>query len=322
MTDILVVAELVNNELRTTSLSAFTFAKTLAEKTSGAWDILCIGAGATAASQEAAAYGARNVYASDIAGGYTAEGYAPTVAELGKKYGALVATASSYGKDLLPRIAARLNAGFVSDVVSMQVDGTTVTYTRPMFAGNVLGSLQVNTAQHVITVRQTEFAPATKSGAASPVQTLAASAADLAGKVEFVSLESVPSTRPELSEASIVVSGGRALKSADNFKTVLEPLVDSLNAAMGASRAACDAGYVPNDLQVGQTGKIVAPKLYIAVGISGAIQHLAGMKGSKVIVAINTDKEAPIVEVADYFWQADLFNAVPALTSEIKKVRS
>jgi len=322
MTDVLVVAELIDGGLRKTTLNAISAALTIAKGTGGAFDVLAIGAGAAKAASEVAGYGARKVFATEIAGGYTAEGYAATVAQLGKGYGVVLATASTYGKDLLPRVAAKLNAGLASDISKVNAEGGKLSYKRPTYAGNVYATMEVTTPIQVVTVRQSEFEWAPAAGSASPVETYAAVADAAASKVQFVSIESVKSARPELAEASIVVSGGRALKSSEGFKTVLEPLVDAFGAAMGASRAACDAGYVPNDLQVGQTGKVVAPKLYVAVGISGAIQHLAGMKGSKVIVAVNKDKEAPIAQVADYFLVADLFKAVPELTEAVKKARA
>ena len=322
MTDVLVVAELIDGGLRKTTLSAISAARTIASGTGGAFDVLAIGAGAKKAAGEAAGFGARKVLATEVAGGYLAEGYAATVAAAAKNYGVVVVTASTYGKDLLPRVAGKLNAGVASDISKVSVEGGKIQYKRPVYAGNVYATVEVTTPIQLVSVRQSEFEAAAPSGGSSPVEDLAAVADAAAGKVTFVSLESVKSTRPELAEASTVVSGGRALKSSENFKTVLEPLVDAFGAAMGASRAACDAGYVPNDLQVGQTGKVVAPKLYVAVGISGAIQHLAGMKGSKYIVAINKDKEAPIAQVADYFLVADLFKAVPELTTAVKKAKA
>ena len=323
MTDVLVVAELLEGGMRKSTLSAITFAKQVAEGTGGAYDVLAIGEGADNAASQLAGFGARKVLTAEIGGGYVAVRYAPTVAEVAKSggYGVVTATATTYGKDLLPRAAARLEAGVASDIASVSVDGGTLVYRRPMYAGNVFGHCSVDTAVQVVTVRQTEFEAADETGGSSPSESVSVAEDDAASRIEFVSLESQKSERPELTEASIVVSGGRALKSAENFKSVLEPLVDALGAAMGASRAAADAGYVPNDLQVGQTGKVVAPKLYIAVGISGAIQHLAGMKGSKTIVAINKDKEAPIAQVADYFLVGDLFTVIPELTSEIQKAR-
>jgi electron transfer flavoprotein alpha subunit len=321
MTDVLVVAELADGGLRKTTLSAISVARTIAQGTGGAFDVLAIGEGSKKAAQEVGAFGARKVLASEIAGGYRAEAYAATVAAASKGYAVVVATASTYGKDLLPRVAAKLGAGVASDISKVLVEGGKVQYKRPVYAGNVYATLEVNTPVQVVTVRQSEFETAEPSGGSSAVEEFAVVADPAAGKVEFVGIEEVKSTRPELAEASIVVSGGRALKSAENFKTVLEPLVDAFGAAMGASRAACDAGLVPNDLQVGQTGKVVAPKLYVAVGISGAIQHLAGMKGSKVIVAVNKDKEAPIAQVADYFLVGDLFKVVPELTAAVKKAR-
>ena len=320
MANVLVVAELLEGKARKTTLSAITAAKQIAGGTGGSFDILSIGEGAGAAAAELAAYGAGKVLKCEIAGGYTCEKYAATVAAAGKAYDVLVACASAYGKDLLPRVAAKLDAGVASDISGVHTDGGKLSYTRPMYAGNVFGTVEILTPKQVATVRQSEFAAAEPSGGQSPSEDLAAQSDPVASKVEFLGVEVVKSERPELSEADIVVSGGRALKSSENFTNVIEPLVDALGAAMGASRAACDAGYVAPELQVGQTGKVVAPKLYVAIGISGAIQHLAGMKGSKTIVAINKDKEAPIAQVADYFLVADLFDAVPALTEAVKNL--
>ena len=324
MTDILVIAELLDGKARKTTLSAINLAKQIVAGTGGAFDVLAIGDGAKAAAAELAGYGARKVFTTQIDGGYVAEKYASTIAALGKGYGVVTVTASTYGKDLAPHVAAKLGAGVASDISGVSVEGGTLTYKRQMYAGNVFGFVQLTTAIAVVSPRQAEFEPAQPSGGASPVEDYAAAAADAAAaRIEFISLEqTAKSARPELSEAAVVVAGGRGLKSADGFTNVLGPLVDSLGGAMGASRAACDAGYIANDLQIGQTGKVVAPKLYIAVGISGAIQHLAGMKGSKVIVAINKDKEAPVAQVADYFLVADLFKAVPELTEAIKKARA
>jgi len=322
MTDVLVVAEVMDKGLRRTTLAAVSLAKQIASATSGAFDILAIGEGAEAAAAQAAKLGARKVLVAEVAGGYTAERYAPTVAEVAKGYGLIAATASTYGKDLLPRVAARLGAGYAADIKAASVAGGAIDYVRPMYAGNVFGTVRINTPIQVVSVRQSEFEMAAETGGASPTQAVTAASDPAAGNIEFVSLQSQKSARPELSDAKIVVSGGRALKSGENFKTVLEPLVDAMGAAMGASRAAVDAGYVPGDLQVGQTGKVVAPALYVAVGISGAIQHLAGMKGSKTIVAINKDKEAPIAQVADYFLVADLFTAVPEMAEKVKALKN
>jgi electron transfer flavoprotein alpha subunit len=324
MTDVLLVAELIDGGLRRNTLAALTVAKQIASSTSGAFDILSIGTGAKNAATELAKFGARKVYVTEISAGYVAEKYAPTVAELAKKgnYGVVTSVASTFGKDLLPRVAAKLGAANISDISAVAFDGGNITYKRPMFAGNVFGYVTATTPVAVVSVRQSEFESAAASGGASPTEDLAAAADPLAGRIEFVNLESQKSTRPELGDAATIVSGGRALKSSENFKTVLEPLVDAFGAAMGASRAAVDAGYVPGDLQVGQTGKVVAPKLYVAVGISGAIQHLAGMKGSKVIVAVNKDKEAPIAQVADYFLVGDLFKVVPELTEKLKALKA
>ena len=229
----------------------------------------------------------------------------------------IMGVASSRGKDLFPRVAQLFDAGQASDCIAVLPDKR---FRRPMYAGNVLAEVEILSPVSVVTIRPSAFSPAEKSGAASPVREIAISptAEDRMG---FVSFDFVKNERPELTEAEIVVSGGRALKSAETFQQVILPLADSLGAAVGASRAAVDSGYAPNDWQVGQTGKVVAPKLYVAVGISGAIQHLAGMKDSKVIVAINKDADAPIFEVADYGLVADLFETVPPLTEAINKAR-
>jgi len=323
MTDVVVVAELLEGKPKKATHVAVSFAKQVAGGTS-AYDILVIGEGAKGAAGELTGLGARKVLTAEIGGGYFAEKYAPTVARVAKDgdYGAVVATATSFGKDLIPRVAGRLGAGYAGDIIGVSIDGGKPKYRRSMYAGNVRGTLTLTTPVHCVTLRQSEFEPVAPGAGSSPVEDVAVVTEDVAKKIEFLSQEVVKSERPELTEADIVVSGGRALKSSDNFVNVLEPLVDAFGAAMGASRAACDAGYVPNDLQVGQTGKVVAPNLYVAVGISGAIQHLAGMKGSKTIVAINKDKEAPIAQVADYFLVADLFEAVPALTAELKKLKA
>ena len=323
MTDVLVVAELIDGGLRRNTLTAVTLAKQITSG-GGAFDVLAIGEGSKKAAADLAKYGARKVFSTEISGGYVGEKYAPTIADLAKKgnYAVVTTVASTYGKDLLPRVAAKLGAANISDISAASIDGGTITYKRPMYAGNVFGYVQSSTPVTVVSVRQSEFESAAESGGASPIEDLAASPDPLEGRVKFVGLESQKSTRPELGDAATVVAGGRALKSAENFKTVLEPLVDAFGAAMGASRAAVDAGYVPGDLQIGQTGKVVAPKLYLAVGISGAIQHLAGMKGSKVIVAVNKDKEAPIAQVADYFLVGDLFKVVPELTEKVKAAKA
>ncbi|MEM7137983.1 MAG: electron transfer flavoprotein subunit alpha/FixB family protein [Myxococcota bacterium] len=320
MAKVLVVAELLEGKARKTTLCAVTAAKQIAEGTGGSFDILSIGEGSGPSADELTGFGAGKVLKAEVAGGYVCEKYAATVAAVGAGYDVVVACASAYGKDLMPRVGAKLNAGVASDISAVHVDGGKLSYTRPMYAGNVSGTVEILTDKQVVTVRQSEIDAAAESGGASPVEEVSVTADPVADKVEFVGVEVVKSERPDLTEADVVVSGGRALKSAENFTNVIEPLVDALGAAMGASRAACDAGYVSPELQVGQTGKVVAPKLYLAIGISGAIQHLAGMKGSKTIVAINKDKEAPIAQVADYFLVADLFDAIPTLTEEVKKL--
>lgn len=279
-----------------------------------------LGSSTQTAAAELTKHGAEQVLTCDHENfeNYVAEQFAPTVAEVGKNYALIVATATTFGKDLLPRVAARLSAGYAGDCAGVSIEDGKLTYKRPMYAGNAFGFCQLSTDVQVCTVRQSEVEADVPSDTSCPIASVARVAPSKAAEgVEFVSLDAVSSERPELTDASIVVSGGRALK--DKFFEVLEPLVDTLGAALGASRAAVDAGYCPGDFQVGQTGKIVAPNLYIAVGISGAIQHVAGMKSSRTIVAINKDPDAPIFQLADYGLAEDLFTAVPALVAELSR---
>lgn len=316
---VLVVAEFQQGTLKSATRAAITFARDVAGKTSSTFSILAIGGPGTRASAEALrAFGAAKVLIAEHAslGDYVAERYAPTVARVAKDFDVVCATASSYGKDLLPRVAAALDAAYAGDCSGVTLEGAQLVYKRPMYAGNVFGHTKLLTKVQAVTVRQSEFESAEPSGGASPSEDVtAAPPSEASNRVEFVAFEAVKNERPELAEASVVVSGGRALK--EHFFAVLEPLADRLGAAIGASRAACDAGYAPGDFQVGQTGKIVAPRLYFAIGISGAIQHIAGMKGSKTIVAINKDPDAPIFQIADYGLVADLFQAVPELVQAL-----
>lgn len=251
---------------------------------------------------------------------YLADIQAKAVAQVAKDSGAksVWAAATAIGKDLFPRVAQILDAGMASEITEVNEDGS---FVRPTYAGNALATVTIETETKVITVRGTAFEAVAPGGSDAPVEK-AELASDVQSKTKFLEFAETKSDRPQLTEADIVVSGGRGLKSGENFTEVLEPLVDALGAAMGASRAAVDAGFVPNDLQVGQTGKVVAPQLYVAVGISGAIQHLAGMKDSKVIVAINKDPDAPIFSITDYGLVADLFKAVPEMKDEVDKLKA
>jgi electron transfer flavoprotein alpha subunit len=310
---ILVIAEHDNQRLKAETLNALGAAVQLG----GDIDLLVAGqdcAGVAEAAQQLA--GVKRVFLVDdaIYAHALAENLALLVHGLAQGYSHVLAAATSRGKNLLPRLAALLDVAPVSDIVAVESDRV---FVRPIYAGNALATIESTDAIKVITVRATAFEPVAASGGAATLETLAA-AAD-SGLSHFVRQELTASDRPELGTAAVVVSGGRALGSAEQFRAVLEPLADKLGAALGASRAAVDAGFAANDSQVGQTGKVVAPQLYLAVGISGAIQHLAGMKDSKVIVAINKDEEAPIFQVADYGIVGDLFTVVPELVSELSK---
>jgi electron transfer flavoprotein alpha subunit len=317
---VLIVAEVQpDGHLRKASLNALAAGQKLAQKAGAELHAVVLAKDASAVANEVKEYGAKVVHA---ASGpqfehYLAESFAPAISELAQSLSATYVGAAStaVGKDLLPRVAAKLKSAMASDVMDFGGAGADVTFTRPMWAGNVIAEVKLSTPIKVFTVRATEFSAAVKSGAG---EVKAFSPKPAAVTTKHIDFKEVKSARPELTEAKVVISGGRGTKG--DFKEI-EALADDLNAAVGASRAVCDAGWVPNDLQVGQTGKVVAPQLYIAAGISGAIQHLAGMKGSKTIVAINKDPEAPIFQVADYGVVADLFKVLPELRAAIKAAR-
>ncbi|MCC6474718.1 MAG: electron transfer flavoprotein subunit alpha/FixB family protein [Burkholderiales bacterium] len=315
---ILVIAEHDNQSLKGATLNAVSAALEIAKAARSDVHVLVAGANAAGAAQAAAATaGIARVLHADAPhyAEHLAEPLAALVAALVRDsapgYSHVLATATSFGKNLMPRVAALCDAAPVSDITAV-VDAD--TFVRPIYAGNAMATVRSKDALKVITVRATGFDAAPASGGGAPVEALPA--APDPGLSSFVGRALTKTERPELTAARIIVSGGRGMGSAENFK-LLEPLADRLGAAMGASRAAVDSGYVPNDWQVGQTGKIVAPELYVAVGISGAIQHLAGMKDSRVIVAINKDEEAPIFQVADYGIVGDLFKVVPELVKAL-----
>ena len=306
----LVIAEHDNASLKAATLNAVAAAGALG----GDVDILVAGAGCGAAADAAAQVpGVSKVICADNAAyeHQLAENVSLLVAELGADYDNLLAPSTANGKNIMPRVAALLDVGQISDILSVE---SADTFKRPIYAGNVIATVQSSDVKKVITVRTTAFDAVPAEGGSASLE--ACAAAHDAGVSQFIREEVAVSDRPELTSASVVISGGRGMQNGDNF-SLLEGIADKLNAAIGASRAAVDAGFVPNDYQVGQTGKIVAPDLYIAVGISGAIQHLAGMKDSKVIVAINKDPDAPIFQVADYGLVADLFDVLPELESAL-----
>ena len=308
---ILVYAEHDNASLKKATLNTIAAAKQIGDDV----HVLVAGSGSQAAADEAAkAEGVTKVLLADNAvyAHQMAENIALLVADIAGDYSHILAPATTTGKGFMPRAAALLDVSMLSEITAV-IDPQ--TFERPIYAGNATATVKTTEDKVMITVRATAFDPVASEGGSATVETI--DNVQDAGKATFVAEEMAKSDRPELTSASIVVSGGRALANGENFTKYIEPLADKLGAAIGASRAAVDAGYVANDMQVGQTGKIVAPELYIAAGISGAIQHLAGMKDSKVIVAINNDPDAPIASVADYFLEADLFDALPELTSKL-----
>ena len=307
---ILVIAEHDNSTLKGATLNAVTAASLMGDDL----HVLVAGAGCGAVAEAAAQVaGVSKVLVADAAAyaHQLAENMSKLVAELAKDYSHVVSPATTTGKNFLPRVAALLDVAQISDITAVEAADT---FQRPIYAGNAIATVQSMDAIKVITVRGTAFDAAATEGGSAAVE--AVGSVHDAGISSFVGEEMAVSDRPELTAAKVVISGGRGMGNGENFE-MLEKIADKLGAAVGASRAAVDAGFVPNDMQVGQTGKIVAPELYIAVGISGAIQHLAGMKDSKIIVAINKDEEAPIFSVADYGLVADLFEAVPELDSKL-----
>jgi electron transfer flavoprotein alpha subunit len=307
---VLVIAERDNRSIKAVTLNTIS----AAAKLGGELHVLVAGSDCGAAAEAACRIkGVAKVLLADAPhlGDDLAENLAPLILEVGKAYTHLLAPASTFGKNLMPRVAALLDVAQISDIIAVESPDT---FVRPIYAGNALAKVKSADSIKIITVRATAF-PAAEQNGAAPIERIAA-ASDM-GLSKLLGRELTKSVRPELGGAKVVISGGRGLGSGDNFRKLLEPLADKLGAALGASRAAVDAGFVPSDWQVGQTGKIVAPELYIAIGISGAIQHLAGMKDSKVIVAINKDAEAPIFQVADYGLVGDLSQIVPELTAAI-----
>ena len=312
---ILVIAEHNNIEVKSSTLNTINAASKLGSEI----NVLVLGSNIENISKEISSYQhvSKVIFIdSEKFENAIAENIEPVILSLAEKYSHILAPATTFGKNVMPRVAVKLDVAQISDIVNIESEDT---FIRPIYAGNALATVKSKDTKKVITVRPPSFDVVAKEGGAGVVEQINVDIAE--SKVEFVDREESKSDRPELSTARIVVSGGRGLQSAENFKLISD-IADKLNAAIGASRAAVDAGYVSNDYQVGQTGKVVVPDLYIAVGISGAIQHLAGMKESKIIVAINKDEEAPIFNIADYGLTADLFEALPALSTELDKLNS
>ena len=312
---ILILAEHNNEEVKSSTLNTIS----AASKVGNDIEVLVVGSNINSLAKEIANYQyVTKVLSLDNENfeHAIAEKIDPVIVSIADNYSYIFAPATTFGKNVMPRVAVKLDVAQISDIISIESEDT---FTRPIYAGNALATVKSNDAKKVITIRPTSFDMVAKEGGSGVVEVLNFDSSE--NNTDFIDREESKSDRPELSTARIVVSGGRGLQSADNFK-LINDIADKLNAAIGASRAAVDAGYVSNDYQVGQTGKVVVPDLYIAVGISGAIQHLAGMKESKIIVAINKDEEAPIFNIADYGLSADLFEALPQLSSELDKLNS
>ena len=311
----LLIAEHNNKEIRPFTLNAITAASQIDQDL----HVLVIGKGIDAVCKSVSEIpNVKKVIQidNDIYENYLAENFTPVIVKQAENYSHIISSANTFGKNLMPRVAALLDTSQISDIIKVI---SSDTYLRPIYAGNAFATVKSNDNKKCITIRPTSFDPAPTSGGSAEI--VKADSAEASTLIKFVKREEVKSDRPELGTARIVISGGRGMASGDNFK-LITAIADKLNAAIGASRAAVDAGYITNDHQVGQTGKVVVPDLYIAVGISGAIQHLAGMKESKVIVAINKDGEAPIFSVADYGLEADLFEALPQFLEELNKLNT
>ena len=312
---VLLIAEHNNKELRPFTLNAATAASQINEDVHA----IIIGQNSAEATKQLSELPVIKKVLSVEASHYenfTAENFAPVIVKLAENYSHIVCSANTFGKNLMPRIAAHLDTSQVSDIIKVISPDT---FLRPIYAGNAFATIKSNDEKKCITIRPTSFDPCDSTGGSAPIEKVEAS--EEFSLTKFIKREEIKSDRPELGTARIVVSGGRGMQSGDNFKLITE-IADKLGAAIGASRAAVDAGYISNDHQVGQTGKVVVPDLYIAIGISGAIQHLAGMKDSKIIVAINKDGEAPIFSVADYGLEADLFEAIPQFMEELNKLNT
>ena len=323
MPNILVLAEHDDGQLKQATLSAVGFALKVVAEAGGSFDILVIGENAGGTAEQLRPYGASAVLTADHAQlkHPVSDKYAQVIADVAKRRGMtmVVGVASTFSKDILPRAAALLDAGMLSDVIdARRADGDFI-FKRVMFAGNVIATVNLEGAVKFLTVRAAAFAHPAVEAATSPIVSVPIVPATLPGFLEYEGRETRATSRPDSTEARVVVSGGRGIKSAEDFERLIGGLADALGGAVGSSRALVDAGVTPNSLQVGQTGKVVAPDLYIAVGISGAIQHLAGMKDTKVIVAINKDADAPIFEVADYGLVGDAYQVVPELTQKLRK---